>query len=146
MFLNCCGDCLCYPLVPFINIEANFKYVYLGAILLTISGSFAYKQVSSLPFYPELLKLVQNIVIKENSGLDALNLCHTIIYDRFDGVEVTEEEMNYLQGIKRINRDCVFMMDLLIWKMIEYQIYNNLSVRKIRGYGEEEAECCWTSD
>lgn len=123
---------VCATIVPFINIETNFKYVYLGAILLTISGSFAYKQVSSFAILSGVAKAFsKNIVIKENSGLDALNLCHTIIYDRFDGVEVTEEEMELFSKLSRINRDLIIYNDGPVdLENDQYQIYNNLSVNK----------------
>ena len=55
---------LCATLVPILNFEANFKYIYLGAILITISGSFAYKQASSFAVLSGVAKAFsKNIVI-----------------------------------------------------------------------------------
>lgn len=123
---------VCAVAIPFINLEANFKYIYLGAILLTISGSFAYKQVSSFAVLSGVAKAFsKNIIIKENSGLDALNLCRTIIYDRFDGVEVTEEEMDLFAKLSNLNRDLIIFNDGPVdLEDDQYKIYNNLSVGK----------------
>lgn len=123
---------VCAVAIPFINLEANFKYIYLGAILLTISGSFAYKQVSSFAVLSGVAKAFsKNIIIKENSGLDALNLCRTIIYDRFDGVEVTEEEMDLFAKLSNLNRDLIIFNDGPVdLEDDQYKIYNNLSVSK----------------
>ena len=123
---------VCAVVIPFINLEANFKYIYLGAILLTISGSFAYKQVSSFAILSGVAKAFsKNIIIKENSGLDALNLCRTIIYDRFDGVEVTEEEMDLFAKLSNLHRDLIIFNDGPVdLEDDQYKIYNNLSVSK----------------
>ena len=120
----------CAILVPWIDFTNNFKYVYLGAILLTISGSFAYKQVSSFAILLGVAKAFsRNIIIKENSGLDALNLCKTIIYDRFDGVEVTEEEMNLFYELSKLKRNLVIFNDGPVdLENDQYRIYNNLSI------------------
>ena len=123
---------VCAVVIPFINLEANFKYIYLGSILLTISGSFAYKQVSSFAILSGVAKAFsKNIIIKENSGLDALNLCRTIIYDRFDGVEVTEEEMDLFAKLSNLHRDLIIFNDGPVdLEDDQYKIYNNLSVSK----------------
>lgn len=60
-----------------------------------------------------------------------MNLCHTIIYDRFDGVEVTEEEMELFSKLSRINRDLIIYNDGPVdLENDQYRIYNNLSVKK----------------
>lgn len=123
---------VCAVVIPLFNLESNFKYIYLGAILLTISGSFAYKQVSSFAILSGVAKAFsRNIVIKENSGLDALNLCRTIIYDRFDGVEVTEEEMELFAELSKLHRDLIIFNDGPVdLENDQYQIHNNLSVEE----------------
>lgn len=120
----------CAILVPWVDFTNNFKYVYLGAILLTISGSFAYKQVSSFAILSGVAKAFsRNIIIKENSGLDALNLCKTIIYDRFDGVEVTEEEIDLFHELSKLNRNLIIFNDGPVdLEDDQYRIHNNLSV------------------
>lgn len=121
---------ICATLVPVLNLENNFKYIYLGAILLTVSGSFAYKQASSFAVLSGVAKAFsKNIVIKENSGLDALNLCRTIIYDRFDGVEVTEEEMELFAKLSKLHIDLIVFNDGPVdLEDDQYCIYNNLTV------------------
>ena len=116
--------------MPWVDFTNNFKYVYLGAILLTISGSFAYKQVSSFAILSGVAKAFsRNIIIKENSGLDALNLCKTIIYDRFDGVEVTEEEIDLFHELSKLNRNLIIFNDGPVdLEDDQYRIHNNLSV------------------
>lgn len=123
---------ICATIIPLFDLQTNFKYIYLGAILLTISGSFAYKQVSSFAILSGVAKaFAKNIVIKENSGLDALNLCRTIIYDRFDGVEVTEEEMNLFAELSKLRRNLIIFNDGPVdLENDQYQIHNNLSVEE----------------
>lgn len=121
----------CATIVPLVDLSNNFKYVYLGAILLTISGSFAYKQVSSFAVLSGVAKAFsKDIIIKENSGLDALNLCKTIIYDRFDGVEVSEEEMELFAKLSKLHRNLIIFNDGPVdLEDDQYQIKNNLSVK-----------------
>ena len=55
--------------------------------MLTVSGSFAYVLGASFTLLAGVAKAFsKKIAIKENSGLDDLNTCVTIIYDRFDGI------------------------------------------------------------
>ena len=121
---------ICATIIPFIDLENNFKFIYLGTILLTISGSFAYKQVSSFAVLSGVAKAFsKNIVIKENSGLDALNSCRTVIYDRFDGVEVTEEEMNLFSELSKLRLDLIIFNDGPVdLEDYQYKIHNNLTV------------------
>ena len=85
---------ICATLVPILNFEANFKYIYLGAILITISGSFAYKQASS-----------------------------------FDGVEVTEEEMELFAKLSKLHVGLIIFNDGPVdLENDQYRIYNNLTV------------------
>ena len=97
---------------------------------MTISGSFAYKQVSSFAVLSGVAKAFsKNIVIKENSGLDALNSCRTVIYDRFDGVEVTEEEMNLFSELSKLRLDLIIFNDGPVdLEDDQYKIHNNLTV------------------
>lgn len=124
------GGILCATVVPLVNLENNFKYVYLGTILMTISGSFAYKQASSFAVLSGVAKAFsKSIIIKENSGLDALNLCRTIIYDRFDGVEVTEEEMELFAKLSKLHIDLIIFNDGPVdLENDQYCIYNDLTV------------------
>lgn len=123
---------LCAVLIPLLDWEHNLRFMYAGIIFLTISGTFAYKQASSFAVLAGVAKAFsENIIIKENSGLDALNSCRTIIYDRFDGVEVSEEEMDLFAKLSKLNRDLIIFNDGPVdLEDDQYRIYNNLSVEE----------------
>lgn len=123
---------LCAVFIPLLDWENNFRFMYAGIIFLTISGTFAYKQASSFAVLTGVAKAFsENIIIKENSGLDALNSCRTIIYDRFDGVEVSEEEMDLFAKLAKLNRDLIIFNDGPVdLEDDQYRIYNNLSVEE----------------
>ena len=123
---------LCAVLVPLFDLQHNFRYIYVGVILLTISGSFAYKQASSFAVLSGVAKAFsRNIIIKENSGLDALNSCRTIIYDRYDGVEVTEEEMDLFAKLVKLHVDLIIFNDGPVdLEDDQYRIYNNLTAKE----------------
>ena len=123
---------LCAVFIPLLDWENNFRFMYAGIIFLTISGTFAYKQASSFAVLTGVAKAFsENIIIKENSGLDALNSCRTIIYDRFDGVEVSEEEMDLFAKLSKLNRDLIIFNDGPVdLEDDQYRIYNNLSVEE----------------
>lgn len=121
---------ICLTIVPLVDLTHNFKYIYAGIILLTISGTFAYRQSSSFAVLAGVAKAFsKNIIIKENSGLDALNSCRTVIYDRFDGVEVSEEEMDLFAKMSKMHVDLIIFNDGPVdLENDQYQIYNNLTV------------------
>lgn len=123
---------LCATLIPLLDWQHNLRFMYAGIIFLTISGTFAYKQASSFAVLAGVAKAFsENIIIKENSGLDALNSCRTIIYDRFDGVEVSEEEMDLFAKLSKLNRDLIIFNDGPVdLEDDQYRIYNNLSVEE----------------
>lgn len=114
------------------NVVENYKYLYFGAILLTVSGTFAYKQASSFAILAGISKAFsKGIVIKENSGLDALSLCCTIIYDRFDGVEVTEEELELFAKLTKLHKQLIIFNDgPVVLENDQYRIYNDLSIEE----------------
>lgn len=118
--------------VPFMDLTHNLKYLYLAAILLTISSTYAYKQASSFAVLAGVSKAFsKGIVIKENSGLDSLSLCETIIYDRFDGVEVTEEEMELFAKLTKLHKQLIIFNDgPVVLENDQYKIYNDLSIEE----------------
>ena len=123
---------LCCTVIPLMDLTQNVRYLYLGAIMLTVSGSFAYKQAASFGLLAGVGKAFsKKIIIKENSGLDDLNLCRTIIYDRFDGIEVTEDEMDLFAKIKKLHKDLIIFNDGPVdLENDQYNIYNNLSIEE----------------
>ena len=98
--------------------------------MLTVSGSFAYVQGASFTLLAGVAKAFsKKIAIKENSGLDDLNTCVTIIYDRFDGVEVTEEEMELFAKLSKLHVGLIIFNDGPVdLENDQYRIYNNLTV------------------
>lgn len=123
---------VCCVVLPLINLTDNLKYMYLGIIMLTVSGSFAYVQGASFTLLAGVAKAFsKKIAIKENSGLDDLNTCTTIIYDRFDGIETTEDEMDLFEKIKGLHKSLVIFNDGPVdLENDEYTIYNNYSVEQ----------------
>ena len=63
--------------------------------------------------------------------MDDLNTCTTIIYDRFDGIETTEEEMDLFEKIKGLHKSLIIFNDGPVdLENDEYTIYNNYSVEQ----------------
>lgn len=123
---------ICCVILPILNLHDNLKYMYLGIIMLTVSSSFAYVQGASFTLLAGVAKAFsKKIAIKENSGLDDLNTCTTIIYDRFDGIETTEDEMDLFEKIKGLHKSLIIFNDGPVdLENDEYTIYNNYSVEQ----------------
>lgn len=122
----------CCIVVPLFNLKNNLKYIYLGIIMLTVSGGFAYVQGASITLLAGIAKaLSKRISIKENGGLDDLNNCVTIIYDRFDGIETTLEEMDLFAKIKGLHKSLIIFNDGPVdLENDEYTIYNDYTVEQ----------------
>ena len=61
-------------------------------------------------------------------GLDSVNAAQTIVYDRFDGVEVTNEELNLFKKLSHMGRTLVIYNDgPVALEDDQYMIYNNLT-------------------
>lgn len=123
---------VCCIVLPLINIKDNLKYMYLGIIMLTVSGGFAYVQGASITLLAGVAKAFsKKIAIKENGGLDDLNNCVTIIYDRFDGIETTLEEMDLFEKIKGLHKSLIIFNDGPVdLENDEYTIYNDYTVEQ----------------
>lgn len=114
--------------LPIINLNNNWHYLYIAAIILAVAGSFEYKQGTYFGILSGVAKAFsKGIVIRENKGLDDLNSCKTIIYDRYDGVETTPEEMELFASLKKTGRKLIIFNDgPTDLENTEYEIYNNL--------------------
>lgn len=123
---------LCCTVAPLLHLSENMKSVYLGVIMLTMAGSSVYKQGASYSLIAGVAKaLTKKIAIKENSGLDDLNTCVTIIYDRFDGIETTDEEMDLFEKLSKIHKSLIIFNDgPTDLENDQYLIYNNLTVEE----------------
>ncbi|MFV0395996.1 MAG: hypothetical protein ACK5LC_16690 [Coprobacillaceae bacterium] len=119
-------------ILPLMDYAIYGQYMYLAAILLILAGTSAYKQFSSFAVLAGVATAFsKGIVIKENSGLDALNACTTIIYDRFDGVEVNEEELALFAKLKDLHKRLIIFNDGPVdLENDQYEIYNDLSVEE----------------
>lgn len=117
---------------PVIEFEMYREYLYVAAIVLTVASTYAYKQVASFGVLAGVAKAFkEGIIIKENSGLDSLRSCQTIIYDRFDGVEVTEEELMLFVDLKTIGKDIIIFNDGPVPLINDHHvIYNDLSIKE----------------
>lgn len=129
MFLIIAG-LLCCILTPIVSPKSQIMWV--GIIMLTMAGSSIYKQGASFSLIAGVAKaLTKKVAIKENSGLDDLNTCVTIIYDRFDGIETTEEEMDLFAKLSKLYKTLIIFNDgPTDLENDQYMIYNNLTVEE----------------
>ncbi|MGN1181367.1 MAG: hypothetical protein ACI4SR_00050 [Faecalibacillus sp.] len=123
---------LCCVIGPFVARDTQLNPVYLGIIMVTMAGSSIYKQGASFSLLAGIAKaLTKKISIKENSGLDDLNTCATIIYDRFDGIETTDDEMDLFEKLSHLHKSLIIFNDGPVdMEDEQYLIYNNLSVEE----------------
>lgn len=115
--------------LPLIDFEAYGSYIHVGAVFLVISGALSSDQATSLGTLAGFAKAFQNGIIVESSmGLDSVNAAQTIIYDRFDGVEVTNEELNLFKKLSHMGRTLVIYNDgPVALEDDQYKIYNDLT-------------------
>ena len=94
-----------------------------------ISGALSSDQATSLGMLAGFAKAFQNGIIVESSmGLDSINAAQTIVYDRFDGVEVTNEELNLFKKLSHMGRTLVIYNDgPVALEDDQYKIYNDLT-------------------
>ena len=63
--------------------------------------------------------------------MDSINATQTIVYDRFDGVEVTEEELELFKKLSHMGRSLVIFNDgPVALENDQYTIYNDLTVEE----------------
>ena len=99
---------------------------------MILSGALSSEQSTSLGMLAGFAKAFENgIIVESSKGLDAINGAATIVYDRFDGVEVSEEEMDLFAKLSKLNRDLIIFNDGPVdLEDDQYRIYNNLSVEE----------------
>lgn len=120
---------LCIVL-PIIDATKYTLYMHTGAVLLILSGALSSSQSTSLGMLAGFAKAFKEGIIVESSlGLDSINATQTIVYDRFDGMEVTEEELNLFKKLSHIGRNLVIFNDgPVALENDQYMIYNDLTV------------------
>lgn len=123
---------LCCILTPFISRQGETHLMWIGIVMLTMAGSSVYKQGASFSLIAGVAKaFAKKIAIKENSGLDNLNTCVTIIYDRFDGIETTEDEMDLFAKLTKLHKSLIIFNDgPTDLEADQYMIHNNLTVEE----------------
>ena len=117
---------------PVVNYEEYSSLIHIGCVLLAISGAFYSEQSTSLGMLAGFAKAFQNgIIIESSLGLDSINATQTIIYDRFDGVEVNEEELDLFKKLAHIGRTFVVFNDgPVALEDDQYIIFNDLTVQE----------------
>ena len=117
---------------PLINFQDNLVYIHVGAVLLVLAGALSSSQSTSLGILAGFAKAFQNGIIVESSlGLDSINGTQTIVYDRFDGMEVTEEELELFKKLSHIGRTLIIFNDgPVALENDQYMIYNDLTVKE----------------
>lgn len=120
--------------LPLIDFHEYQAYIHVGAIFFILSGALSSDQSTSLGMLAGFAKAFQNGIIVESSlGLDSINATQTIVYDRFDGVEVNEEELELFRKLSHMGRSLVIFNDgPVALENDQYTIYNDLSVEEKR--------------
>lgn len=123
---------VCGFILPIYDIYWGIYFIYCAAVIFTVCGMFAYKQTAQLTVFAGVMSCLKNdIVIKENAGLDDLYAADTIIYDRFDGVEVSVEELELFSNLQKLHKELIIFNDGPVdLENSQYNIYNNLSLEQ----------------
>lgn len=118
--------------LPIVNFETYGSFIHIGSVLLLISGALSSDQSTSLGMLAGFANAFQNgIIIESSLGLDSINATQTIVYDRFDGVEVTDEELELFKKLSHMGRILVIFNDgPVALEDDQYTIYNDLSVKE----------------
>ncbi|MEG0367933.1 MAG: hypothetical protein RR585_13920, partial [Coprobacillus sp.] len=119
-------------ILPIVNFREFHNYIHVGAILLIISGALSSSQSTPLGILAGFAKAFKSGIIVESSlGLDSINATQTIVYDRFDGQEVTEEELALFKKLSHMGRVLVIFNDgPVALENDQYTIYNDLTVEE----------------
>lgn len=118
--------------LPIIDFKEYASYVHVGAFLMVISGALFNDQSTSLGMLAGFAKAFQNgIIIESSQGLDSINATQVIVYDRFDGVEVTDEEFELFKKLSHMGRALIIFNDgPVALEDDQYTIYNYLTVEE----------------
>lgn len=118
--------------LPIIDFEQYSSYMNVGAVFLVLSGALSSDQSTSLGMLAGFAKAFENgIIVESSKGLDSINGASTIVYDRFDGVEVTNEELELFRKLSHMGRILVIFNDgPVALENDQYTIYNDLSVEE----------------
>ena len=118
--------------LPIIDFEQYSRFIHVGAVFLILSGALSSEQSTSLGMLAGFAKAFENgIIVESSKGLDAINGAATIVYDRFDGVEVTNEELELFRKLSHMGRVLVIFNDgPVALENDQYTIYNDLTIEE----------------
>jgi len=119
-------------ILPLVNYHDYGMLIHSGAVLLIISGALYSDQSTSLGVLAGFAKAFQNGIIVESSlGLDSINATQIIIYDRFDGVEVTQEELELFKKLAHMGKTLMIFNDgPVALENDQYIIFNDLTLEE----------------
>ncbi len=105
------------------------SFVHIGAVLFLIEGTLSSEQAISIGKLAGFAEAFSNgIVVESSTALDSMNLVKTIVYDRFDGVEINEDEFALFRQLSSIADHLIIFNDgPVALEDDQYCIYNDLS-------------------
>lgn len=117
--------------LPTLNFKDNYIYLHMGAVLMYLSASFSSEESSSLGNLAGFAKAFKSgIVIESSKGLDSINIASNIIYDRFDGMDITDEELELFKKLSRVGKLVIFNDGPFALESDQYTIYNSISLEE----------------
>ncbi len=118
--------------LPIIDYKEFGSYIHYGAILLVLAGALSSHQSTSLGMLAGFAKAFQSgIVVESSLGLDSINATQTIVYDRFEGQDVTNEELDLFWKLSHMGKILVIFNDgPVALEDDQYTIYNYLTVEE----------------
>jgi len=119
-------------ILPIVDYKQYGLYIHVGAVFMIMACSFTGEQSTSLGVLAGFAKAFESGIIVESSlGLDSINATQTIVYDRFDGVEVTDEELELFKKLSHMGRKLIIFNDgPVALEDDQYTIYNDLTVEE----------------
>lgn len=118
--------------LPAINFKDNAIYLHMGAVLMYLSASFSSEESSALGNLAGFAKAFNSgIVIESSKGLDSINITNNIIYDRYDGMDVTDEELALFKKLSHLGKKLIIFNDgPFALESDQYTIYNSISLEE----------------
>lgn len=123
---------VCSVVLPFIDYKQYSYVLYISATLLTLASGHAIRESTTFGILAGVAKAFkEGILIRENSSLDSINVCQTIIYDRFDGVEISDDELMLFEKLGMMHHDLIIFNDGPVnLENDQYQIHNNFTLEE----------------
>ncbi len=107
-------------------------FIHIGAVLFLIEGTLSSEQAISIGKLAGFAEAFGNgIIVESSTALDAINTVKTIVYDRFDGVEVNEDEFALFRQLSLVANNLVIFNDgPYSLENDQYRIYNDLTTEE----------------